>query len=148
VELGTFARAVGLKLLRSSRKLTLTIRFRKTGYTKMGRWHYFTDLEVEGLDPEFVAKLDQARHHAKTPFTITSGKRTPDDNERAMGVEGSSHCKGLAVDLRCGDSRARKLIVAGLLHAGFSRIGIYDRHVHVDQDPDKDSDVIWLGKSY
>jgi zinc D-Ala-D-Ala carboxypeptidase len=137
-----------LSRLPSERLLTWTIRFRQTGYRKMGRWHYFTDMEVDGLDTEFVAKLDQARHYAKTPFNLTSGKRTPEDNERAMGVEASSHCKGLAVDIGCSDSRSRKLIVAGLLLAGFNRLGIYDRHVHVDSDPDKDQDVIWLGKSH
>lgn len=109
---------------------------------------FFTDKEIAGLDKELVSKLDTARRVAGVPFVITSGARSPEQNERAMGVEGSSHTKGLAVDLRVSDSQTRFLMVKGLLAAGFTRIGIYDKHCHVDLDLEKAQDVIWTGVSH
>lgn len=44
-------------------------------------------------------------------------------------------------------SRARYLIVRGALGAGFTRIGVYDRHVHLDCDPDLPPRVLWEGVS-
>ena len=115
----------------------------------MSKWNYFTESEVMGLDTEFVAKLDKARHEAGVPFIITSGKRTPADNERVLGVEGSSHVKGLGVDVRCHDSHTRFKIIKGLILAEFVRFGIYDKHIHIDfdQGEDKPQEVAWLGKS-
>lgn len=110
--------------------------------------NFFTKEEVEGLDPEFVAKLDWARGRAGVPFVITSGKRTPEENERVTGVDASAHIKGLAVDLRVTDSIQRKKMVHALLLAGFNRIGIYDKHCHVDVDPDLPQDVMWVGVSH
>jgi hypothetical protein len=36
-------------------------------------------------------------------------------------------------------------IISGALRAGFNRIGIYPRHLHLDHDPSLPSDVIWYG---
>lgn len=118
-------------------------RFGWTGYM-----NYFKPEEVEGLSPELVDKLNSARHVAGVPFVITSGKRSPSDNERAMGVEGSSHISGLAVDLRVEDGASRFAIVKGLLAAGFVRIGAYDKHVHADLDATKHQFVMWVGTSH
>ena len=131
-------------------QLGLSIPIKATGYTKepMAKWKYFSEQEVEGLEPEFVAKLDMARHEAGLPFKITSGKRTSADNERAMGVEGSAHIKGLAVDLACDDSLTRFRMVRSLFNAGIERIGVYDRHIHVDVDTEKPQYVMWVGISH
>lgn len=130
-------------------RLSLSIPIRETGYTKtMAKWKYFSEQEVEGLEPEFVAKLDMARHEAGVPFKITSGKRSSADNERAMGVEGSAHIKGLAVDLACDDSSTRFRMVRSLFNSGIERIGVYDRHIHVDVDPEKPRFVLWVGISH
>ena len=110
--------------------------------------NYFKPEEVEGLQPELVEKLNGARHVAGVPFVITSGKRSPDENERAMGVESSSHSTGLAVDLRVTDGAERFAIVKGLLAAGFVRIGAYDKHVHADLDNTKPQSVLWVGVSH
>lgn len=114
-------------------------------------WKYFTAEEVEGLDDEFVAKLDQARHAAQTPFVITSGFRTPEKNQSVVGaVPDSSHLKGLAVDLLIENSHQVWQIVAGLLTVGINRIGIYvnkenvPTHIHCDTDPDKVPEVIFI----
>ena len=99
---------------------------------------WFTDAEVEGLDPELVRRLDTARGFAKVPMEITSGYREGDDK---------SHGRGLAVDLRCSTSYRRMRIVSGALVAGFRRIGVYDRHVHLDVDEKLPQDVMWTGVS-
>jgi hypothetical protein len=33
-----------------------------------------------------------------------------------------------------------------LFEAGFNRIGIHEHFIHVDDDPSKDADVVWLYK--
>jgi uncharacterized protein YcbK (DUF882 family) len=106
---------------------------------------FFTDEEVEGLDPQLVSRLEHARGFSKTPFIITSGYRTPIQNQSAGGVMHSSHTKGLAVDLSCRMSHARYRMVSGLILAGFNRIGLYTNHMHADMDESLPQDVLWLG---
>lgn len=84
----------------------------------------------------FLEMLDDARSRAGVPFKLNSSFRPEDPG---------SHGKGLAVDIACVDSRARFLTVLALLSVGFRRIGVYERHVHVDFDLDRDQDVLWLG---
>lgn len=114
----------------------------------MAKWRYFLEKEVEGLEPEFVSLLDMARHQAGIPFLITSGKRSTDQNERAMGVDGSAHIKGLAVDIRCNNSGDRYKMLKALLGVGIKRIGVYNAHLHCDMDPEKPQEVIWTGNSH
>lgn len=110
--------------------------------------HFFKPEEIEGLDPELVAKLDWARGRSGVPFVITSGKRSPEENERVMGVDASAHIKGLAVDLRCDNSPDRYKMVQALILAGFRRIGVYNAHLHCDLDTDLPQDVMWQGISH
>lgn len=114
----------------------------------MSKWTYFTDEEVNGLDNELISKLDTARKVAGIPFKITSGLRTCSANQTALGVENSAHLSGKAVDLACDNGDARYKMVNALLSAGFRRLGIYDKHVHCDLDPDKPQFVIWTGVSH
>ncbi len=116
-------------------------------------YKYFKTEEVEGLNEEFVAKLDQARHLAGFPFVITSGFRTPETNQSIVGaVSDSSHLKGLAVDLKVENDHEVSLIVGSCRMNGITRFGIYvdgndvPTHVHVDVDPDKVPEVIWIRK--
>jgi zinc D-Ala-D-Ala carboxypeptidase len=106
-------------------------------------YRYFTDAEVAGLDPVFVWFLDKARHEAGVPFVLTETVA-----EGGSHVENSAHGRGLAVDIRCRDSHTRFRILRGLLHVGFNRIGIYDRHCHVDYDSSLPQQVAWLGVSH
>lgn len=115
------------------------------------RWTYFTDTEVEGLNEEFVAKLDMARKIAGIPFVITSGLRTPEKNQSVIGaVPDSAHLKGLAVDLRVENSHEVALIMDAAKAAGIMRRGIYVNkafepiHVHLDIDAEKVDEVIFI----
>lgn len=138
-----------LELLKNTfNRVNVTIRFSSTGYLNMDRlYKYFTNEEVEGLDTELVSKLDSARRIAGVAFVITSGLRSPESNERAMGVEHSTHLRGLAVDLRADCSEDRFLIVDALLKSGFKRIGVYTSHVHADISPEP-APVMWVGLSH
>lgn len=103
----------------------------------------------KAMDSNFLDMLDDARGIAGIPFTITSGFRTPSHNAYVGGVQaglkskGSSHLFGYAADIAAPTSRQKYIIIDSLLKAGFNRIGVGKTFIHVDNDPDKDPDVIW-----
>lgn len=103
------------------------------------------DLEGSGINmqPRTLQMLDNARTLAGIPFKINSGYRTKERNQHIGGSKYSSHCYGYAVDLHCTDSRSRFIILDSLRQAGFNRFGIADTFIHVDNDPEKDENVIW-----
>ena len=116
-----------------------------TGYKRMAK--YFTDEEVQGLDPKLVAMLDMAREASGVPFVITSGYRDPAHNTDVGGVKNSAHSSGLAVDLRAPNDEYGKQVAFGLGRAGFVRVGFYSRHLHADIDETK-KQVTWKGISH
>ncbi len=105
---------------------------------------HFTESEFSDfskMQPALLARLDNARQEAGVPFKLTSTYREcPPDKPQP-------HARGYAVDIACTKSRARDHILKGVRAAGFTRVGIYDLHIHVDCDPNEDQDVTWLGKS-
>ena len=107
--------------------------------------NYFTEEEFDHpdkMDETFLRWLDTARAIADIPFHITSDWRDADRSK--------SHHLGKAVDIACGDSSSRWIIVDALIATGFKRIGIYDRHIHVDDNTIEDGfpqNVMWVGKS-
>ena len=96
------------------------------------------------MDSKFLEKLDYARHNAGIPFKINSGYRTEARNTLCGGRWGSSHKKGLAVDISYTGSRDRYLILNALMDVGITRFGIAKTYIHCDVDKQKDQDVIWL----
>jgi uncharacterized protein YcbK (DUF882 family) len=98
------------------------------------------------MDEDFLSRLDFARIYADIPFMLTSAYRCEEHNYNVGGVEDSAHTKGLAVDIVCESDYERCKIIAGALKAGITRIGIYSNFIHIDDDPDKTSHVIWIGK--
>jgi uncharacterized protein YcbK (DUF882 family) len=109
---------------------------------------YFTPKELDGLQQALVEKLLYARSLSGTPFVITSGLRTPEQNAAAHGASSSSHVRGWGVDIACTSDVARFLIIRALLAAGFNRIGVYDKHIHADCDPTLPQNVTWVGVSH
>ena len=103
---------------------------------------YFERINDGNMDPEFLRRLDKARGYAGIPFIVTSAYRSP---EHPLSIKNprSSHIKGLAVDIKCEDSRTRFIIINALIIAGFNRIGIGKTFIHVDMDLDKSNKVIW-----
>jgi len=98
------------------------------------------------MDKKFLEKLDYARGNVdgEMVFKINSGYRTQEWNMKVGGRFGSSHKKGLAVDIAYNGSRERYLLVTALMQVGINRIGIGKSFVHADVDKLKDADVIWL----
>jgi hypothetical protein len=114
---------------------------------KKWTFKYFKPYEVQGVKHETVEMLDKAREKAGIPFVITSGYRSDAQNARAGGIKDSAHTSGYAVDIRVRNSSERYKIVNACLEVGFNRVGVYDGHVHVDNDPSKAPEVLWVGLS-
>jgi hypothetical protein len=95
----------------------------------------------------FIEKLQEARTRAKIPFVITSGARCPAHNQAVGGVTNSPHLttrKNLASDIETKTVHFRFVILEALLFVGFTRIGIKEECLHVDEDPNKVPEVAWL----
>lgn len=115
---------------------------------------YFTYDEFDSPDApgsghemhqEFLDMLDDARDIAQVPFVINSGFRTEEHNRSIPGASPtSSHLVGWAADIRATTSNRRWLVIEALIQVGFTRIGVADTFVHVDCDPAKAKNVMWL----
>jgi uncharacterized protein YcbK (DUF882 family) len=90
------------------------------------------------LDPVLLAELDQLFYRLGRPFRITSDWRNDPS---------SSHHTGKAVDIAVNSGYERYRIVELALRVGFTRIGVYDRHIHLDVCEDRPAPVIWQGTS-
>lgn len=115
-----------------------------------------TDPLMVGVKDNVMSMLDSARDISQVPYVITCGLRTPEQNCKLKGaVADSAHETGLALDLACQDDHQLFKMLEGLIHAGFTRIGIYlardpadatkfvPRHLHVDADLTKPQEVTW-----
>lgn len=99
---------------------------------------------LQDMNQEFIDMLDSAREIAGIPFVLTSAKRTV-KHEKEKGRSGTgAHTLGCAGDIECTNSRERFIIVAALLKAGFTRIGISKTFIHADNSKNHDQKVIWL----
>ena len=91
-----------------------------------------------GLKSELVDKLLELEEvlRGEIPVIVTSGFRAGDP---------LAHGKGLAVDLSTVGGYARHSMVSAALAVGFPRIGVYEKHVHLDVDTSLPFPVIWSG---
>jgi uncharacterized protein YcbK (DUF882 family) len=94
--------------------------------------------------PELVQRLNDARQIARIPFVITSACRCEKKNAEVGGKPDSAHLAGYAADIACQRSSDRFIMVQALMIAGFRRIECGPKHIHVDIDPTKVADVLWL----
>lgn len=101
-------------------------------------------LGIDHMDLDFLKMLDHARHISGIAFRITSGYRCRAHNRAVGGSLNSSHMEGFACDIACTDNRSRGYMIGALYEAGFNRLGIHSEFIHVDDDPAKDADVVWL----
>jgi hypothetical protein len=83
------------------------------------------------MDNTFLDALEMARIIADIPFVISSGYRCKNHN-KAVGSASRNHIERKAADILCLNSHDRMRIIAGLVQAGFRRIGIYQKHIHCD----------------
>lgn len=110
---------------------------------------YFTEDEfkkvhcsMSDINPSSLARLDAARALAGIPFFITSAFRTQEQNKFAGGVSRSAHLRGRAFDIACNPSN-RYQIVKAAIDAGFTRIGVSHRFIHMDDDSSLPGPRLW-----
>ena len=95
------------------------------------------------MDDNFLNKLDEARDQAGVVFNVTSGYRCPSYNLTQGGKIDSAHVHGVAADISVPTSAARYWMIDTFLRLGFTRIGVGKDFIHVDEDQNKPSPVIW-----
>jgi len=83
------------------------------------------------MDDTFLDALEMARIMADIPFVISSGYRCENRN-KAVGSASRNHVERKAADILCLNSHDRSRILRGLFLAGFSRVGVYQKHIHCD----------------
>ncbi len=98
---------------------------------------------IANMDMKFLNMLDDARDWSGVPYIITSGFRSFAHNKSIGGAPTSSHLNGYAADISTPDASTRYAVLFGLIMAGFTRIGIYEAHIHADADPHKAKKVAW-----
>ena len=95
-------------------------------------------LPPQGIDPQLIAVLNEARKDAGTPIYITSGYRCPDHNRACGGATKSYHMTGKAADVYSDDFDVHQL--KAILKAAMVRLGVQgglqeyveQEFVHVD----------------
>ena len=98
------------------------------------------------MDTDLVKKLEKIRRLYNRPIIITSAYRCPIHNFYIGGVPDSAHVRGYAADISVPDSFHRGLILPIIYSVGIGRVGIYQRFIHIDIDPEKPSPRTWIGK--
>lgn len=96
------------------------------------------------MDLAFLQKLDQLRDECNFPFHITSGYRTKEHNTKINGELHSAHLEGRAADVSIIDGLSRFKFISTAIKLGFTRIGISDNFIHVDNSTILDQNVVWL----
>ena len=90
------------------------------------------------ISENLVFQLECVRIHYGKPMRINSGIRCLSHNRKIGSRDTSSHIKGLAADISCGNMGTRLELVKRLLRDGeFKRMGMHKDFIHVDVDYDK-----------
>jgi uncharacterized protein YcbK (DUF882 family) len=90
-----------------------------------------------------VALLQNVRNIIGKPIHINSGLRCPENNRRVGGASDSAHLSGYAADIAVNSSHYRYEFLAVAMDL-FERVGIAKTFIHVDVDPDKAKEVVWM----
>ena len=99
----------------------------------------------DDVAPILVERLQEIRSTFGV-MKISSGCRCENHNRRVGGKNGkvkSAHVYGEAVDIVCETSRDRYYLVKLACEAGFNRIGVSDKFVHLDVSDYHPQNVMW-----
>jgi uncharacterized protein YcbK (DUF882 family) len=107
---------------------------------------YSENVKKEFLNTKLLRKLELLELYCDIDLIVTSGHRTPKENEKVGGAKDSSHLKGLAVDILCLDGVKYEKIRKSAEWAGITRKGHGSRHIHLDIDPSKPQNCEWWEK--
>ena len=95
------------------------------------------------MHPDTLARLNRMREIAGIPLVLNCAYRSP-AHDKARGRSGTgAHTLGRAVDVRCYSADTRYKIITAALEAGFTRIGVSDTYVHLDDSPTHAQCVVW-----
>lgn len=94
------------------------------------------------MDSHFLDILQRFRDLIGKPVVITSGSRSTKHNHEVGGVSDSQHLYNRAADIVVRGVDPLKLVQPARL-AGFSGIGVYSSHLHVDT---RDDESYWEKK--
>jgi uncharacterized protein YcbK (DUF882 family) len=85
-----------------------------------------------GMEKDFLSKLDALREHCGFPFVITSGYRSPDHPLEAVKEIPGTHAQGIAADIKITNSAHRYSLIKAALEHGFTGIGVAGDFIHLD----------------
>jgi len=91
------------------------------------------------ISPELAQGFQRTRDLAGVPIYITSGCRCAKRNKYVGGVVDSAHLTGQALDLHLKGTTYFDMVKLAfyLGRAGFKRLGVSDKFLHVDTDANK-----------
>lgn len=99
---------------------------------------------IDDMAQGFLNTMDALREKAGIPIVINCAYRSQEWETKHNRPGTSSHCKGIAVDIRCNSLQNRFKIVSAALAIGIRRIGIAPTYIHIDGDNQKSRDVMWI----
>lgn len=88
--------------------------------------------------------LDHAREIRGKAINLTSAYRCPVHNAAVGGSVDSAHVRQWAADIACESAAERWELVQIFLSLGVTRFGLAGDFLHVDIDPDKPPQVMWV----
>lgn len=104
-------------------------------------------LECETIvNPKLIHGLEQIRKALNVPILITSGYRCEAYNRKIGGVKDSAHLTGEGADIAITGSKIRYLMLERAV-IWFQRIGLYDKHIHLDVSQTLPRPRLWIGLS-
>lgn len=96
---------------------------------------------MDQLDPALIRVASEL--YKRYPYVVNCAYRSV-EWDKSKGRSGlSSHCKGLAMDIKTPNHRDRLHLVNHLLQLGVKRIGIAATFIHFDLDSSKPASI-WL----
>ena len=89
------------------------------------------------MNATLLIKLQNLRFMVDHPLKISSGLRCRAHNEKVGGAKNSPHLHGLAVDIdtKFLDSSQEAKLIKYAMQVGFTGVGFYTGHLHLDVRP-------------
>ena len=101
---------------------------------------------LDKMDHEFLLKIDDLRGRVGFALIINSEYRSPTHPNEIMKKKPGTHAQGIAVDIAAWDPIKKSQIIKHAKALGFTGIGIYPGHVHLDMR--KGKKVSWVYERY
>ncbi len=96
------------------------------------------------MNLDFINTLQTVRNEFGERMTVTSGYRCKEQNKKVGGGEDSAHLKGIAADISMQSDELRGRFLP-VVYRYFDRVGIYEKHIHLDDDDSKERPRTWVG---